>query len=574
MAEKVTIEVEADIKGAIDSIGKIEEGVKDIGQTAKKQKGAIEGLAKGFRGVGLAMKAIGIGIVLKLVDQLGQAMMRNQEIADTVSTAFNMVGLVFNKIISTVKTVFDRITGLTDNFDALGRIMTNLMTLAITPLKVAFNSVALVIKEVQLAWEKSWLGKGDQQRIAELTAQITGYKEEIRIAGEEAIKAGQGIIVDFREGINEITNMGKVVVEEFNNTFKGVTVSSLKDQAEAITQATNNLSLLEAKHREIIIDFETQAEVQRKIRDDISQSIDDRIKANDELLIISQKQADAEIEALKEQQGALRAQLSLQVDNVEIKAQIAELNNAIAETEFRKTQLEKESGEQNNALLAEQLANRQELAKIGIDEVERQKTEFENERDRLVKMAELTISNEEERNAKILQIKEEFNAKINKIDADEKAKQDAIDKQELADKEALEDAKRQAVQSGLSGIGALVGESSKAGKAIAVANATIDTFAGANKAIAQGGIIGLASAVGIIATGLANVRSILQTDIPGQSGGGTAPATPEVVDNTVPVAPTFGAITADAPPVQAFVVESDVSSSQALQNDLNLQATL
>jgi|TARA_R100000084_G_scaffold59878_1_gene25487 hypothetical protein len=574
MAEKVTIEVEADIKGAIDSIGKIEEGVKDIGQTAKKQKGAIEGLAKGFRGVGLAMKAIGIGIVLKLVDQLGQAMMKNQEIADTVSTAFNMVGLVFNKIIRTVKTVFDRITGLTDNFDALGRIMSNLMTLAITPLKLAFNSVALVIKEVQLAWEKSWLGKGDQQRIAELTAQITGYKEEIRIAGEEAIKAGQGIIVDFREGINEITNMGKVVVEEFNNTFKGVTVSSLKDQAEAITQATNNLSLLEAKHEKIIKEFEIQAEVQRKIRDDVSNSIQDRIKANDKLLEISKEQADAEIKALKEQQGALSAQLAIEVDNVEIKAQIERLNNAILETEFRKTQLEKESGEQKNALLAEERANKQELAKIGVDEVERQKKEFENERDRLVKMAELTISNEEERNAKILQIKEEFNAKINKIDADEKDKQDAIDKQELADKIALEDAKRQAIQSGLSGIGALVGESSKAGKAIAVANATIDTFAGANKAIAQGGIVGIASAVGIIATGLANVRSILQTDIPGESGGGTAPATPEVVDNTVPVAPTFGAITADAPPVQAFVVESDVSSSQALQNDLNLQATL
>jgi hypothetical protein len=500
--------------------------------------------------------------------------MKNQEIADTVSTAFNMVGLVFNKIIRTVKTVFDRITGLTDNFDALGRIMSNLMTLAITPLKLAFNSVALVIKEVQLAWEKSWLGKGDQQRIAELTAQITGYKEEIRIAGEEAIKAGQGIIVDFREGINEITNMGKVVVEEFNNTFKGVTVSSLKDQAEAITQATNNLSLLEAKHEKIIKEFEIQAEVQRKIRDDVSNSIQDRIKANDKLLEISKEQADAEIKALKEQQGALSAQLAIEVDNVEIKAQIERLNNAILETEFRKTQLEKESGEQKNALLAEERANKQELAKIGVDEVERQKKEFENERDRLVKMAELTISNEEERNAKILQIKEEFNAKINKIDADEKDKQDAIDKQELADKIALEDAKRQAIQSGLSGIGALVGESSKAGKAIAVANATIDTFAGANKAIAQGGIVGIASAVGIIATGLANVRSILQTDIPGESGGGTAPATPEVVDNTVPVAPTFGAITADAPPVQAFVVESDVSSSQALQNDLNLQATL
>jgi hypothetical protein len=37
---------------------------------------------------------------------------------------------------------------------------------------------------------------------------------------------------------------------------------------------------------------------------------------------------------------------------------------------------------------------------------------------------------------------------------------------------------------------------------------------------------------------------------------------------------TFGAIGADAPPIQAYVVESDVSGSQALQEDLDLQATL
>jgi len=37
---------------------------------------------------------------------------------------------------------------------------------------------------------------------------------------------------------------------------------------------------------------------------------------------------------------------------------------------------------------------------------------------------------------------------------------------------------------------------------------------------------------------------------------------------------TFGAIQADAPPIQAYVVESDVSGSQALQEDLDLQATL
>ena len=574
MSEKVTIEVEANVKEALEKLGALEKGVKDVGTETKKQTSAVKSLSNGFKGLGLVFKGLGLGIVLKLANRLWEALQKNQRIADTVTTAFNMIGVVVGKLSEVITEVVNRTGSSAENFDALGRIMKNLIKLALEPLKLTFFSVALVIKEVQLAWEKSWLGKGDIEKINKLQKQISGYKEEIRSATEETIKAGKSIIVDFKEGVGEIQKLGKATTVAFNNTFKDVTVKSVHEQAKAVTQATNNLGLLQAKHREVIIEFETQAEKQRQIRDDISQSIDDRIKANDELLIISQKQADAEIEALKEQQGALRSQMLVNVDNADIKAQIAELNNAIAETEFRKTQLEKESGEQNNALLAEQLANRQELAKIGIDEVQRQKTEFENERDRLVKMAELTISNEEERNAKILQIKEQFNAKINKIDADEKDKQDAIDKQELADKIALEDAKRQAIQSGLSGIGALVGESSKAGKAIAVANATIDTFAGANKAIAQGGIIGLASAVGIIATGLANVRSILQTDIPGESGGGTAPATPEVVDNTVPVAPTFGAITADAPPVQAFVVESDVSSSQALQNDLNLQATL
>ena len=36
----------------------------------------------------------------------------------------------------------------------------------------------------------------------------------------------------------------------------------------------------------------------------------------------------------------------------------------------------------------------------------------------------------------------------------------------------------------------------------------------------------------------------------------------------------FGDITSDAPPVQAFVVESDVSGAQALQSELYLQSTL
>ena len=359
--------------------------------------------------------------------------------------------------------------------------------------------------------------------------------------------------------------LGKVVVEEFDNTFKNLTVKSVYNQAKAVTSATNNLSLLEAKHEGIIKQFEKDAELQRKIRDDVSKSIDDRIKANDELLTISEKQAEAELKALKEQKGALSQQLKIQVDNAEIKAQIERLNNAITETEFRKTQLEKESGEQKNALLAEQLSNQQELAKIGVDEVKRQEQEFINEKDRLIKIAELTISNEEELAKKKEQINIEYQNKKDKLDAEGTAKE-----------KALQEQRRQIIGGALTGLTALIGAETKAGKGLAVAQATMDTYAGATKALAQGGIFGTIAAAGVIASGLANVRSILQTDIPGESGGGAAPSIDAgaSIEDTIPTVPTFGAIGTEPPPVQAFVVESDVSSSQALQNDLNLQATL
>ena len=564
MAEKVTLEFEADTKGAVDDIGEIKDGVKDIGKTAKGQTGALSGMAKGFKGVGMAMKAAGFAIIMKLVNALWEAMKKNQQIADAVSTAFNVVGVIMGKITQTITNVVNRVAASSDNFDALGRIMKNFMTLALTPLKLAFNGIMLVIKEVQLAWEKSWLGKGDIEKIKKLTAQIDGYKQEIKDVTEEAIAAGKGIVVDFKEGIGEIHNLGKIVVQEFDNTFKDVTVKSLVNQAKAVTKASANLGLLEAKHQRIIIAFEKQAEEQRKIRDDISKSIDDRIAANDKLLVIAKEQTKAEIQALKDQKGALASKLAVEVDNADIKAQIYALNTAIIETEKRATSLEKESGEQKNALLAEQLANTKELQKIGIDEVARQEQEFINERDRLLKMAELTLSNAEELADAKLRIEEDY-----------QKKKDKLDEAELLKEQALQDTKRQIIGSALTGLTALVGAETKTGKALAVAQATMDTYAGATKALAQGGIYGTIAATGVIAAGLANVRSILQTDIPGETAGGeSALPTPEVIQDTIPIAPTFGAIGTDAPPVQAFVVESDVSSSQALQNDLNLQATL
>lgn len=94
-----------------------------------------------------------------MANKLWEALQKNQQIADTVTTAFNMVGVVVGKISQVITDVVNRTGASSENFDALGRIITNLIKLALQPLKLVFNSVALVIKEVQLAWEKKLVRK-------------------------------------------------------------------------------------------------------------------------------------------------------------------------------------------------------------------------------------------------------------------------------------------------------------------------------------------------------------------------------------------------------------------------------
>jgi cytochrome c556 len=166
--------------------------------------------------------------------------------------------------------------------------------------------------------------------------------------------------------------------------------------------------------------------------------------------------------------------------------------------------------------------------------------------------------------------------------------QEEVDTRSEFEKMAL-DQKLELTQVGLGAVANLINEDSKAGKALAVAQATIDTFKGANKALGQGGIFGIAAAAGIITAGFANVRKILSTDPPevpvpsgaGASGGGggrssgfTPPSPPQLPTIEPPqiVGDTQGVDTGRAVqesiergnqrPVRAYVVDQDVTTQQ------------
>jgi hypothetical protein len=139
----------------------------------------------------------------------------------------------------------------------------------------------------------------------------------------------------------------------------------------------------------------------------------------------------------------------------------------------------------------------------------------------------------------------------------------------------------------LGGLSDLVGKESAAGKAFAVAQATIDTYLSAQKAyqsmvgIPVAGPALAAVAAGVaIAGGIKNIREITRVKLPGGGGGVSAPsitASAPAVTSAVPTLGTspvtaLGTMMQNQPPLRAYVVESEVTGSQKRVADIERRA--
>ena len=150
------------------------------------------------------------------------------------------------------------------------------------------------------------------------------------------------------------------------------------------------------------------------------------------------------------------------------------------------------------------------------------------------------------------------------------------------------------ISDGLGAVASLVGENTAAGKALAVAQAVMDTYAGANKALAAyPPPFGAIAAGTVIVAGLLNVKKILSTQLPKMPGAKSTPsmnasiATPSVPTISSFQAPQVTTTGGQNPTTQlaqtlsnsqslikAYVVSTDITTNQALDRRTNRAATL
>ena len=160
--------------------------------------------------------------------------------------------------------------------------------------------------------------------------------------------------------------------------------------------------------------------------------------------------------------------------------------------------------------------------------------------------------------------------------------------EEKKTKKAKFDSELEMLSQTLSTVGGLIDQNSVAGKAIAVTQAIINTYQGASKAIAQGGIFGPVAAAATIAAGLVNVRKIMSTKVPSATGSGSVSGggMPSMAMSSAPISPispiqntvtqldqgTINRMGSAAG--RAYVVESDITNQQEKIVRINRAARL
>jgi len=559
MAEEYKIKLTADIaemqknldeiKGSLEGTNEELESIKNTG---KGTEGALKKIGKGFKGMGLAMKAIGIGLIIEGFKFLKEIMMQNQTVIDGVAVATETMGVLFNQITSVVTDVINAVSKSSEGFEGLQKVIGGLMTIAITPLKLAFYGIILAAQEAQLAWEQSFLGDGDPETIKILNEKLVETRANLTEVVDDVVVAGETIATNFAEAVTELGSIVTIATEVASEGIEDISYASARATGTQLANAKKNEELLEAVRAKQQLQGQLDAELQRQIRDDIRKTFDERIAANDELGRLLAEQSATEKEIVDERVRIAALELSTNKDSIKLQTQYQNALTAQLEVE------ERIAGQRS-----EQLTNQAALEK-----------ELDDAR------KDVRLSTMSARDQELESLTQEYNLKIElarKAGADEFL----ITKKFEADKKLL---RQSSVNDQLAAASQLAGAlSSLAGdnKELAIAAAIIDTYVGANKAFAQGGTLGFITGAAVIAQGLNNVRTIMSTEVKGESGSSqsipTGGSVGSAIGQSVPVNANINDLINQGnenQPVQAYVISQEVTDSQEAQQYINNQTRL
>lgn len=525
------------------NVGNYAESVKDgILQTQGLTggTGALVGQMKsgiaGVQAFNAALKAnpiiFVVSLVLTLIGIIEKLMKRNSELATSLNAAFAPFKVIFGRLLDWITGLFEGVAFLLENLakgvtwllDKLGLISEETKKAAAEGARLAGETqriyqaeTAALVPMAQMRREMEELktlaadqNKSTAER-SKLLEQATDKLHAIRDlelsvldAKYKQIKAenqlGYTSDEDYRKEQEALAALEAARASYATQEKEMAGQVSGFEKAERDKQVANAKAAAEAKKKAAEAATKAEADAVKKQAEVLKQAQEDTIKAYEQSvktmeLEIAENQLRTGKTSIEETQRVINEQISLEKYKKEqnLISEQEYLNNVRALNLQFETEAKAEADrkiEEKKAVDALNLENQRALADM------KMQNDLDSELARLDAMKALEVANAEAIGAETTAITERF----------EMMKDDVKRKYYNAQLE---------MAAGTAGqLSSLLGEESAAGKAFATAQALINTYLGASKALAQGGIWGIAQAAIVVAAGMKNVMSINKTKEP------------------------------------------------------------
>ena len=473
--EEVILKLSTDVGDAKKDLEQVKTSVKDIGDASKTTAKATSGIRDGIKGVGIALKAAGIGLALKAFEMLSEIFMKNQKTADFFNTAFEATSIAINDFVNFVF----------NNFGQVADFFKDVFENPVENLKALGNAIKdNLIERFESAIEVAGLLANT------ISLLVAGKFKEAGVTIKEAGKEMVDVVTGVDGTVDKVATTFNEVTEAVVNYSKE-TINSAKANVELQKQA----ELSQVKIQGLIESYDRQAEKLRQVRDDENQTFEDRIKANEELGVVLQEQAKQMLALQQIQVKAAQVEYD-KLQNQENLIALTEAQNELLAIEAQITGFQSEQLTNQVSLQRELQDVKNELAVEGLSQRERELLEVEQQYDELFKLARKSGTD---------------------ITALEEQKAKAIN--EIRRQQAMADL--DTANASLENIKQIMGEETSAGKAAAVAQSTINTYQGVSEAIASSPPpLNFILAATTLAAGLQNINKILAVQEPQFAQGG------------------------------------------------------
>lgn len=520
------------------NVGNYAESIQEAMSSTQGLSGATAALATSLSGGVNILKVFNatlkanpilaiVSVILVLISTVEKLMKRNSEMAANLKAAFAPFEVIFSRILDGVT---ELLGGVAKAFEWITEKVVNLLSsiglITEETTKAANAAKALTKQELAIyeAETNNLVTLSAMRR--ELEAQRTIVGDQLKTAEERNAAAQKAIAISKQMEKAEID-----VLQQKYNQIKAQNELSYtsKEDRRAEMQALADLQARQADYISQRKELENQA----------SGIVKAQIAANAAAYKAAEEaKAQAAIKAAQDAENQKRAlqeatikQMETALTALNLSMQAKELENDTIGTKLENEKayveeslkLEKYRLEQG-LISKQEYANKEAEFNLGIQQLEMQRKE---EQDALMREREaMDAANLHE--LKMMEVTNEFDmrqmqldaqyaqemAAAEKIGADTALIQSKYEKAKEANTRARVNAEL-TMTAGLAGqMSTLLGEQSAIGKAFGVVQATINTYIGATKALAQGGILGIAQAAIVIAFGMKQVASIAKQKDP------------------------------------------------------------